>query len=401
MRLRRVVVVGASLAGLRAAETLRAAGFDGELHLVGAEPHPPYSRPPLSKGLLVGTESPEACALRTTADLDASWRLGRSAQRLELARREVVLDRGDRLAFDGLVIATGARPRPWPGGPTPPGVLTLRTLDDALVLRDALAAGPRRVLVVGAGFIGSEVASSCAALGVPVTLVELDEAPLARLLGSGIGGFVAELHRERGVDLRTGVTVRRFVGQRRLRAAELTDGTTVGADVAVVALGALPNVEWLAGSGLVLDAGVLCHADLRCQGADGIVAAGDVARWPHPLFDDEPIAVGHWTNAVEQGRHAARTLLAGPGGGVAFAAVPTFWSEIHGVRLRSAGLPSPADEAAIAEGSLEARTFVAVYGRRGTIVGALAAGGSRRLAAYRELIAQRAALGTALGAPVA
>jgi len=392
----RVVVVGASLAGLRAAEALRAEGFDGELTVVGAERHPPYTRPPLSKGVLVGAESAASCALQTTGDLRARWLLGRTAERLDLARREVALDGGERLAFDGLVVATGSRPRPWPGGPTPPGVLTLRTLDDALALRRALVSGPRRVLVVGAGFIGSEVASSCAALGVPVTLVELDDAPLGSLLGPQVGGFVAGLHRERGVDLRTGVTVRRFAGRHGLRAAELTDGTTVGADVAVLALGAVPDVGWLAGSGLVLDRGVLCRPDLRCQGADGVVAAGDVARWPHELFDGELVAVGHWTNAVEQGRHAARTLLSGPAGGAPFATVPTFWSDIHGVKLRSVGLPALADEAYVVEGSLEAGTFLAVYGRRGTIVGALSAGMHRRLRAYRELVEGREAVGTAL-----
>ena len=392
--MRRIVIVGASLAGLRAAETLRAEGFDGELTLVGAERHPPYSRPPLSKGLLTAADTPESCALRATGDLDVRWLLGREARRIDRARREVVLGGDERLRFDGLVVATGSRPRPWPAGPVPPGVVTLRDLDDAVVLRDALTDGPRRVLVVGAGFIGSEVASSCAALGVPVTLLELDEAPLARLLGPQVGAFVAALHRDRGVDLRTGVTVRRFLGERHVSAAELTDGSTVRADVVVLALGALPNVEWLADSGLRVEHGVLCHADLRCEGAEHVVAAGDVARWPHPLFDDEPVSVGHWTNALEQGQAAARTLLTGRG--EPFAAVPTFWSDIHGVKLRSAGLPALADEAYVVEGSLEEGRFVAVYGRGGTLVGVLAAGMTRRLAVYRALIEEREAVGTAL-----
>lgn len=263
-----IVIVGASLAGLRAAETLRGEGFDGHLTLVGDEPHPPYNRPPLSKDLLTGADSPETCALRVTTELDARWLLGREARRLDRARREVVLDDDERLRFDGLVVATGSRARPWPAGPVPPGVLTLRGLDDALALRAALAAGPRRVLVVGAGFIGSEVASSCAALGIPVTVVELDDAPLACLLGPQVGAFVADLHRAHAVDLRTGVTVRRFLGRRAVHAAELTDGTTVDVDVAVLALGVVPNAEWLAGSGLGVDRGVGLHsrpAVRRCR----------------------------------------------------------------------------------------------------------------------------------------
>ena len=393
--MRRVVVVGASLAGLRAAETLRAQGFDGELTIIGAEAHPPYNRPPLSKGVLTGALTVDSCTLQPAADLGASWVLGRPATALDPVRREVVVAGGDVHAFDGLVIATGSRPKPWPGSRAPSGVFFFRDIEQAIALRAALAQRPSRLLVVGAGFIGSEVASSAAAIGVPVTLVELDEAPLAALLGPEVGAFLADLHRTHGVDLRTQTTVDRFLGDGRLRGARLTDGTTVEADVAVIALGATPNTEWLATSGLRLDRGVVCDATLACVGAIGIVAAGDVARWPHPLFGDEPVAVGHWSNAVEQGQAAARTLLAGDTA-EPFRAVPTFWSDVHGHKIRSAGLPQLADEAYMVEGSPEEGRFAAVYGRGGTMVGALTVNLNRRLARYERLIEERESVGTAL-----
>ena len=393
--MRRVVVVGASLAGLRAAEELRARGFDGELTIIGAEARPPYNRPPLSKGVLTGAATPESCALQPAADLGARWRLGHAATGLDLARREILVGGAAAEPFDGLVIATGSRPRPWPESAVPPGVMLLRGLEDALALRDALARGPRRLLVVGGGFIGSEVATSARALDVPVTLVELDEAPLAGVLGPDAGDFFAELHRSHGVDVRTGTTVASFLGDDRLRGAQLTDGTTVEADLAVVALGAIANAEWLAGSGLRLDRGVLCDATLACAGATGVVAAGDVARGAHPLFGGEPVAIGHWSNAVEQGQAAARALLAGDSA-EPFGAIPTFWSEVHGHRIRSAGLPQLADEAYVVDGSLEDGRFAAVYGREGTLVGAVTVNMNRRLAGYQRLIEEREAVGTAL-----
>lgn len=393
--MRHIVIVGASLAGLRAAESLRAEGFGGALTLVGDEPHLPYNRPPLSKGLLTGADTPDSCALRHTTDPRATWLLGRRATALDLDRREVTLDDHEPLPFDGLVIATGSRPRSWPGGAVPAGVMNLRGLDDALALRNVLAGHARRLLVVGAGFIGSEVASSAAALGVSVTLVELGDAPLETIVGPEVGAFIADIHRANGVDLRTRTTVQRLIGDDRLRAAHLTDGSTVEADIAVVALGAIANTDWLDGSGLHLDRGVQCDAKLACRGATGIVAAGDVARWPHPLFDDELLSIGHWSNAVEQGQAVARTLLhervAKP-----FAAVPSFWSDIHGYKVRSIGLPALADEAHVLEGSVAAGRFVAGYGRRGVLIGALSVGMHRSLRTFGRLIERREAVGTAM-----
>lgn len=387
--MRRIIVVGASLAGLRAAEALRSEGFAGELHVIGAEAYPPYNRPPLSKGLLTGAQAVEDCLLRPATDINAEWLLGDPAHSLDLDRRTLRAG-GRRLGFDGLVIASGARPRPWPQA-TPEGVFALRSLEDALRLRAALDRRPRRVVVVGAGFLGGEIASSCAALGVPVTLVELEHAPLASRLGGDLAAFLAQLHRERGVDLRTGVTVERFAGMPELSSVELSDGATIDADLSILALGIQPNVEWLGGSGLRRQGGVLCDAQLRCLGASGVVAAGDVARWPHPLFGEEPLCVGHWTNATEQAGVAARNLLdaarAEPS-----ASVPSFWSDLHGVKLRSVGLPERADDSAVLEGSIEDGSFLIGYGRAGVLVGAVAVDLNRRLPPYRGLIEQRAGL---------
>lgn len=395
--LERVVVVGASLAGLRAAEALRTHGFDGELRIVGAEPHEPYNRPPLSKGLLVGDDTLEGCVLHGARELDAIWHLGRRAERLTTDGRIVVLDDGERLSLDGLIIATGARARPWPSGPVPAGVSTLRSLDDALALRQALERRPRGLLVVGAGFIGGEVASSAAALGLPVTLVEREDAPLAGVLGAEVGAFLAGLHRASGVDLRLGTTVERFLTDSAgIAGALLSDGTRVDAAVCVLALGALPNTEWLRSSGVQLDRGVVCRADLRVAGVSNAVAAGDVARWPHPLFGAELVSVGHWTNALEQAAVAARNLLAAPHEREPFAAVPTFWSDLHGCRLRSVGLPGLAHDACTLEGSIDDGEFVMGYHRRGTLIGAFAVNMNRRLPRYRRLVEAQATIGDAM-----
>ena len=395
--MRRIDVVGASLAGFRAAEALRERGFDGDLHLVGDEPYAPYNRPPLSKALLTGRDSPDTCSLQAACELDAVWHLDRRAEGLDGRARRVVLDRGQQLTYDGLVIATGARARRWPAGAVPEGVLTLRRLDDALALRAELQRGAKRLLVVGAGFVGGEVASSAASLGVPVTLVELEQAPLLRALGPEVGRFLAHQHRAHGVDVHLGVTIERFLaGAGRLRGALLSDGTIVEADVCVLALGAEPNAEWLRGTGAAIDRGIACDDHLRVAGLSNAVAAGDVVRWPHPLFDGERISVGHWTNALEQGSAAARNLLATPDEREPFASVPTFWSEQHGTKLRSAGLPAIASASYMLEGRIEDGRFLVGYERRGTIVGALAVNMNRRMPIYRRLVAERATMGDAI-----
>lgn len=384
-KLERIAVVGASLAGLRAAESLRRLGYGGALVLVGAEKHLPYDRPPLSKELLQGRWEVDRIGLRRQPyeELELDLRLGVRATALDLAARELVLGDGVREPFDALVLATGASPRRLRGQPDLPGVHLLRTLDDALALRAALEARPR-VLVVGAGFIGAEVAASCRARGLQVTLVEPLPVPLARGLGEAMGRVCAELHRDQGVDLRCGVGVSGFQGHQRVERVTLSDGSSVEADLVVVGIGAAPETGWLEGSGLRLDDGVVC--DGFCAAAPGVFAAGDVARWHNPLFGEE-MRVEHWSNAVEQGSYVAERLAGTDLGAQPFAPVPFFWSDQYGVKIQFAGRMRPDDEVRLVAGSLAERKFTALYGRAGRLSGVLAWSRPRDLAKYRRLIA--------------
>lgn len=385
--LERVVIVGASLAGLRAAETLRAEGYAGSITVVGDEPHAPYDRPPLSKQLLSGEWDAARIALPagTKAELDLTWVRGVAASGLDLGRREVALADGRTLPFDGLVIATGASARWIPGTEGVPGVHALRTLDDALAVGAALDAGVRRVVVVGAGFIGAEVASSCRARGVEVTMVEPLAQPLARVLGEEIGAVVGAVHVEHGVDLRLGVGVEGIdAGADGVEGVRLTDGTTVEADLVVVGIGVTPNTGWLEGSGLDVADGVLC--DETTLAAPGIVAAGDVARWPNPSFG-ELMRVEHWEHAIDMGAHAARRLLAGDGPGEPYGPVPWFWSDQYDRKLQLAGRVRPTDELRVVAGSVEERRFAAIYGRDGRVTGVFAMNMPARVVKYRQAIA--------------
>lgn len=395
-KLERIAVVGASLAGLRAAESLRRLGYGGALVLVGAEKHLPYDRPPLSKELLQGRWEVDRIGLRRQPyeELELDLRLGVRATALDLAARELVLGDGVREPFDALVLATGASPRRLRGQPDLPGVHLLRTLDDALALRAALEARPR-VLVVGAGFIGAEVAASCRARGLQVTLVEPLPVPLARGLGEAMGRVCAELHRDQGVDLRCGVGVSGFQGHQRVERVTLSDGSSVEADLVVVGIGAAPETGWLEGSGLRLDDGVVC--DGFCAAAPGVFAAGDVARWHNPLFGEE-MRVEHWSNAVEQGSYVAERLAGTDLGAQPFAPVPFFWSDQYGVKIQFAGRMRPDDEVRLVAGSLAERKFTALYGRAGRLSGVLAWSRPRDLAKYRRLIAAATPFESALAA---
>ncbi len=397
--LERVVVVGASLAGLRAVETLRGAGYDGALTLIGAEQHLPYDRPPLSKEILQGSWEPDRLALRRSSydELELDLRLGRRATALDPAAREVSLDDGARVAYDGLILATGAVPRTLPGTSDLEGLFVLRTLEDALAIRGALDAGPR-VVVVGAGFIGAEVAASCRARGVEVTLVEAFPVPLLHALGREMGEVCASLHAEHGVDLRCGVAVDGLEGEGRVRGVRLSDGSSIEADLVVVGVGVAPATGWLESSGLRLDDGVVCDATCATA-APGVVAAGDVARWHHPLFG-ESMRVEHWTNAVEQGVAAAQTLLAGPGAAKPFASVPFFWSDQYGIKIQSAGHLRPDDEVRVVSGSVPERKFTALYGRAGRLTGVLTFNRPRDAIAYRMRIAEGLGWDAALAAGV-
>jgi len=395
-----VVVVGASLAGLRAAEALRKGGFRGRLTLVGDEPYEPYDRPPLSKQVLSGRVAPESTALPQDSGLDVEWRLGAGAVGLDLAGKRVRLADGQDVSFDRLLIATGTRARPWPN-PTEAaldGVITLRGRDDAARLRRELAAGPRRVLVIGAGFTGSEIASACRSLGLAVTVTERAATPLAGALGGTIGAVAARLQRENGVDLRCGVSVTSLEGDDagHVRRAHLDDGTTLEIDVAVVALGAQRNTEWLRGSGLGAGPrGVACDAGCRVFDMYGIVtddvfAAGDVARSPHPLFGFEFLALEHWSNAIEQAEVAAHNMLHAESERRPYLHVPTFWSFQFGVGIKSVGVPPLGEEVVIVQGSTDERRFVAVYGHAGRTVAAVTFDQGKWLEFYLDQI-ERAA----------
>lgn len=327
--------------------------------------------------------------------MDAEWRLGVAATGLDLDAHEVVLAGGERVGFDRLVIATGSSARPWPDAEQAAleGVHTLRTADDAAGLRRHLQDRPRRVLVVGGGFTGSEVASVCRTLDLPVTLIDRGPAPLTGGLGEAVGAVAAEIQREHGVDLRSRTSVTALEGDAdgRLRRARLSDGSTLEVDVAVIALGAVRNVGWLVEAGLDADErGVTVDAQCRALDRDGqvvphVFVAGDVARFPHPILDGGLLSVEHWGNAVAQAEVVAHNLVTG--GTAEHDAVPVFWSIQFGHVLKAVGVPSCADESVVAQGSLESRSFVVVYGARGRTVGAVALDQSKWLDHYARQIA--------------
>jgi len=386
--MRTVAVVGASLAGLRAVEHLRRAGYDERLVLVGREPHLPYDRPPLSKEFLAGEAEVADIALRRAPyeELDVELRRGTSATGLDATTRVLQLEDGDSVACDGIVLATGSHPRVLPNTPDLAGIFLLRTLDDALALRAELDHGPR-IVVIGAGFIGAEVAATCRRRGLAVTVLEALPSPMVRGLGPTLGDVLAAMHRDHGVDLRCSVTVEAFEGRDRVEAVRLADGSTIAADVVLVAVGVAPATEWLAESGLVIDNGIVC--DATCLAAPGIVAAGDIARWPNPLFDGELMRLEHWTNATEQGVAAAERLLASDDDAVPFAPVPFVWSDQYDVKIQVAGHVRGDDDIEVVDGSIETRRFVAACGRNGRLTGAVAFSRPRPLMQLRRMIQEQ------------
>jgi NADPH-dependent 2,4-dienoyl-CoA reductase/sulfur reductase-like enzyme/ferredoxin len=392
----RIVIVGASLAGLAAAAVMRRDGFTGSLTLIGDEKYPPYDRPPLSKQALDGLISPDRTALPGVDDLNAQWLLGVPATGLDLTNREVRLADGSTVEYDRLLIATGTRARPWfnDAEAALDGVFVLRSRDDSVGLRERLVRRPSRVLVIGGGFTGSEVASACRDQGLAVTVAERGSAPLAGALGGVIGDVAAGLHRDHGVDLRSGVTVSSLEGDGdgRLRRAHLSDGAVIDADVAVVALGAIRNTEWLRGSGLAVGLwGVACDAGCRAFDVNGVTTenifvAGDAARFPHPLYDYQFLALEHWGNAVTQAEVAAHNMVSHPGDRWPHLATPVFWSVQFGTNIKSVGVPTFADEVMIAQGSVPDHRFVAVYGYRGRITAAVAFDQGMWLEFYQRMI---------------
>ena len=377
-----VVIVGAGAAGLTAAEALRNRGYDGTLTLIGDEQHLPYDRPPLSKQILTGTWEADRITLRSPdalAKLDADLLLGRSAVGLDMATRQVLLDGGDRIDFDGLVIATGVTPRRLPGADLA-GIHLLRSLDDALSLRAHLLARPA-VVVVGAGFLGAEVAAVARGMSVDVTLIDPLPVPMYRQFGHRVGELIGQLHTDHGVSLRCGTGVRRFLSTAgRVIGVELTDGSTLYADLVVVSVGASPALNWLSDSGLPQGNGIEC--DTHCQAAPGVYAAGDIASWHNNHFDTR-MRLEHRMNATEQAMAVAGNLL---GADRPFAPVPYLWTDQYDARIQAYGIfPADAD-ITVLHGEPISRKFVAGYAHQGKLVGVLGWNSPRELRKLRQLV---------------
>ncbi|MFF7985282.1 NAD(P)/FAD-dependent oxidoreductase [Streptomyces sp. NPDC007901] len=367
--MRTVAVVGASLAGLSAARSLRRRGYDGRLVVIGDETHRPYDRPPLSKEFLAGTLGEADLALeRDDEELHAEWLLGARAAGLDRTARAIRLADGREVRADGVVVATGAGARTLPGTDGLAGVHVLRTLDDARALRDDLARGGRLV-VIGGGFVGAEVAATAYALGLDVTVIEAAPTPLAGPLGETMGAVVSGLHADHGVRLLCGVGVKGLSGERQVAAVLLEDGRSVPADTVVVGVGARPNVDWLEGSGIALDNGVKCGADGRTSLA-GVVAVGDCANWYDPHTGTHR-RVEHWTGALERPDAAVATLLAYGATEPGVPRAPYFWSDQYGVKIQFVGNAAGADSVTVEAGSTEERSFLAVYRQAGRQVAVL------------------------------
>ncbi len=458
-----IAIVGASLAGIRAAEVLRSDGFSGRISLIGAEKHKPYDRPPLSKNALAGELAGELTgelgnlSLDSNLSLDNDLSLDNLARSLALVKPEaysaleleewlgfeavdlnlenmsvgikesapsfstssssssnssssnssssnepaatdgaptdraptdgVSTDRAatDRVAADAILIATGTSPHTLPNPQNLKGIYTLRSIDDCLALQKEFASSPQRVAVIGAGFIGCEVAATAKNLGLEVSIIEMAEAPLKQALGKEMGEIIAAIHLENGVDLRLNARVEALTGSERVEQIQLSDGSVLEADVVIIGIGVFPNTKWLEGSGLALDNGVIC--DETCLAAPGICAAGDVARWQNRRFG-ELMRVEHWDNAIEQSRAAARRLLAGSDERSIqpYAPIPWFWSDQYDHKIQLAGLSSPEDKVQIAEGSVEEQKFTALYERDGKITGVLGFNSPRQVMKYRQKI---------------
>jgi 3-phenylpropionate/trans-cinnamate dioxygenase ferredoxin reductase subunit len=390
--MRSVVVIGAGIAALRTIEELRRLGSEDDIVLVGAEQHLPYDRPPLTKEFL-RDDRPTPWLSKDFDELGVQTRLGRLAVGLDTHHRQVRFDDGSELHYDNAVIATGATPRRLPGLDGA-GAHVVRTVDDARALRRDLLEHDRLV-VIGAGFIGCEVAASARAMGVPTTLVEVLSAPLVRVLGAQVAAEVARMHRDAQVDLRCNTRVVEFRGTGPDRELVLSDDTIVFAPVVVAGLGVTPQVEWLDGSGVDIDDGIVCDAQGRSS-EPGVWAVGDVARWWYPALGRH-VRLEHWTTAVEQGRTVARALMGQP---AAVDPVPYFWSDQHGVKLQMLGLPQPDDEVVTLRVGPHDR-LLALYGRDGTISGVLGFSAGRYVMRLRESIAAGAAFAAVVDAAAA
>ncbi|MEE4424346.1 NAD(P)/FAD-dependent oxidoreductase [Streptomyces bugieae] len=392
--MREVVVVGAGLAGVRAAGSLRAEGFDGRLTVVSDERELPYDRPPLTKQVVAGTMTGDDIRLAGEGEFGARWIRGTGAVGLDRERRRVRLADGAELPYDGVVLAPGAKAREWPGAGVPDGVVTVRGLADVRRLRAEVAGGADEVVIVGAGFVGVELASSLSGLGVKVTLVEPFGAPL-RALGGTVAEVVSEAAGRAGVALRLGVGVRGFAAAAggRVRAVVLADGAEVSASLVVVAIGMVPATGWLVGSGLALPSGrIHCDERLFARAAGGaggagvtdpaVVVAGDAAWCEAVRTAEGPVPLEHWSNAAAQGELAGRNLLAGPAAAEPYVHVPSFWTAAFGLRIRSVGLPGTGDREVVEAGSAAEGAVLVAHYRGERLVGAVSVNQGKLLPGY-------------------
>lgn len=379
-----VAIVGTGVAGATTALTLRSEGFGGRVVLIGDEPEEPYRRPPLSKDVLRGTMPHERTRLRpstTWQEQDIELRTGTWVTEVDVATRTLKFDDGPDLGFDRLLLATGGRPRALPETEGLEGVYTLRTLSDVPRLHQALAPGTR-VLVIGAGLIGAEVAASARAMDCAVTMVEAESAPLSRLLPLAVSAVYAGLHRSHGVDLHTDVTLKSVHQDARGVVATDFDGRTYEADAAVVAIGMRPNTELAEQAGIAVDNGIVVD-EYFATSVPGVYAAGDVANQPNLVLGGRH-RVEHWQNAQEQGAAAAKSML---GDRTPFERVPWCWSDQYGVALQVTGWPAAGDDLTL-RGDLDALDFTAIFHRKGRLVGAVGVNRAAEIRALRKLIAE-------------
>ncbi len=389
-----VVIVGGGLGALRTAESLRSAGHSGPITVVGDELFPPYNRPPLSKdALLDGIDMARLEFRRRPSVDDVTWRLGRRVVAADLSSGTITLDDGTLLKADGLVVASGIRPRRLPLAGPAEGRFALRTAADAEQIRSRLTPGSH-VLIMGAGFIGCEVAATARRLGCEVTVVALDDEPMIRPLGAQVGAAMRRRHEREGVRFRLGHTIDSFHGDEQVRSASLSDGSELPADVVVEAVGSVTNTEWLDGNALDLSDGVLVDSAMRIVGsAMPAVAVGDVARHPNALFGNVPYRVEHWSIPTETGRRAGRTLAAqlsgddpdtGP-----FTALPSFWSDQYDISLQSFGMPGLATRLEVVDGSLDEPCIIEYRDDDG-LVGVVGIDRTSDLTGYRTRLQDRA-----------
>ena len=380
-----VVIVGASVAGIRTAQALRSREFGGSITIVGEEPHQPYDKPPLSKEMIDPRGAGVPVPLITTgalAELRVDLRLGTRATALDTAGKALALDDHTEISYDKLVIACGARARTLPGTAGFGNVHTIRDADDAHAIRRALRTTGQRAVAIGAGFIGAEFASTATAHGTPVTIVEAQEAPLAQQLGADVGRRLAELHTANGATLVTGQQVCGLDGHGRATGVRLSDGRILPADLVVVGIGATPAVTWLESSSLTLENGIVCDQTMRAIGAADVYAAGDVARWHNPLYG-ELTRIEHWTNANEHADAIAADIVGAP---APRPALPYVWSDQYGKRIQIIGRPGLGSPVTVTG---EARTgdLVAAYADdSGVLVGALVIDNPRLLMKFRKAI---------------